>query len=488
VSELRRAAFVGARWFAGARAVAELVAFGSSLVQARLIPPPEFGRAVVALAFFAVGTTLFAEGVAAPLVQRRDAAKRDFEVGAVLAVASGLALAALFALVIPLGVAPLFGERTAELVRLLAPVFLFNGVAAVPRAMLQRRLDFRTLGAFEVLSLLAGSAATLALAFAGVDGEAIIAGLLARAAVEGVLLLVAARPPLPRWRPGVAGALLRFGGTSAAASVVFNLWRNADYAIVGARLGAADAGLFWRAYTLAFEYPGKVSGIVTRMALPLFSRADDLDHLKRIRVRMMRVLATVLFPFLAGLAVLAPTLIPVLYGPGWEGAIVPAQLLAVAGLTAVVSTGMGPLLVAVGRPGLVLALNTGNLVAYAGIVLVLAPRGLTAVAIGALVFFTLSFVALHLVVARFVGIPLRSVLAEIVPGAAASAALAATTYPVARALEAADAPPALVLAAVAALGGLVYLGVLRAAFRAAWNDLALVAAEVLDRRRGRVAS
>jgi len=487
MSELRKAAFVGARWFAGARAIAEVVAFGSSLVQARLIPPPEFGRAVVAMAFFAVGTTLFTEGVAAPLVQRRDASTRHFEVGAVLSVVSGLVLAALFAFVVPLAVSPVFGERTAELVRLLAPVFVFNGIAAVPRAMLQRRLDFRTLGAFEVLSLLAGSAATLALAFAGLDGEAIIAGLITRALAEGVLLFLAARPPLPRWRRGVARDLVRFGGTSASASVIFNLWRNADYAIVGARLGAQDAGLFWRAYTLAFEYPGKVSSIMSRMALPLFSRADDLDHLKRIRVRVVRVHATALFPFLAALAVLAPTLIPLLYGPGWEGAIVPAQLLALAGLTAVVSTGVGPLLVAVGRPGVVLALNTGNFLAYAGIVFLVAPQGLTAVAIGALVFFTLSFIAVQLVVERVVGIPLRSVLAEIAPGAVASAAFAIVGYPLARVLEAADAPPVLVLVAVGAVGGLVYLGVLRSAFRTAWDDLALLAAEML-RRRPRVAS
>jgi O-antigen/teichoic acid export membrane protein len=484
---LQHAALVGTRWFAGGRAIAELVAFGASLVLARLVPPAEFGRAVVATAFFAVATTVLAEGFATPLVRRRDPPRSEFEVAGMLSLAIGLALVVLFALVLPVVVAPVFGDRTAELVRLLAPVFAFNAVAAVPRALLQRKLDFRVLGAFEVLSLIAGTGTTLGLALAGLEGEAIVAGMVARAVAEALLLSAAARPPLPRWRPGVARELLGFGSSTALASVVFNVWRNVDYAIIGARLGAQEAGLFWRAYMLAYEYQGKVTGVLQRIAYPIYARSDDLEHMKRIRMRILRVQAAVLFPPLVGLVALAPTLVPVLYGAEWHAAIVPTQLLAIGGLATVVSTGLGALFTAAGRPGLLVVMNTANALTYATVVLLVAPLGISAVALGAAAFSVASFVAGHLVLERTIGVSFRDVLADVVPAATASAALLAATYPLARVLESAGTPAALIILAVATTGAVVYLAVLRGAFGAAWEDLVLLMASVLGRRRAAAA-
>ena len=40
-------------------------------------------------------------------------------------------------------------------------------------------------------------------------------------------------------------------------------FRNCDYAIIGARLGRAQAGFYWRAFQLAVEYQSKVTLIMS---------------------------------------------------------------------------------------------------------------------------------------------------------------------------------------------------------------------------------
>ena len=50
-----------------------------------------------------------------------------------------------------------------------------------------------------------------------------------------------------------------------------------------------------------------------------------------LRRRMVRLLTMTIFPLLVGLVVLAPVVVPWLFGPDWVPAVLPTQLLAGAG-------------------------------------------------------------------------------------------------------------------------------------------------------------
>jgi lipopolysaccharide exporter len=480
--DLRSAALTGFRWFGAARLIAEIAIFGSTLVLARLISPEEYGQAIVALAFYYVATSMFGEAFNTPLVQRKELERRHLEVAGLLSVLVGLALAAVFALALPPACEPIFGGAISELLPLLAPVFVLNSLTPVPRAILQRRLDFRPLGVLEVVPLLLGTAATVALAIGGLNAEAIVLGPLVQALVEAIALVAFARPPLPRWRRG-SRELLGFGGPAGAASLVFSVWRHSDYAIVGARLDATQAGLFWRAYKLALEYQGKISGIMLKLAFPIYSRTRDTERMLAIRSRIVRAHSAALFPLLAALIALAPTLIPLLYGPRWEGAIVPTQILAVAGLSAVVLTGTGPLLLAAGKPHVLLWANVGNAVTYLTMVLLVAPYGLVALCAGVVAFQAASFVAMHILLERTVGLSFREVLADIAPAGLASAALLAVAMSLGRLLDSWDVADGATLACAGGAGLVAYLAVLRGGFPAAWGDARLLARSVVARRR-----
>ena len=119
---------------------------------------------------------------------------------------------------------------------------------------------------------------------------------------------------------------------AAGSSVLYAVSRNVDYVILAARLPAAQVGYYLRAFQLGSDYQSKISGILLRVAFPVLSRSRDLDEVRRMRARIVRVHAAVLFPLLFGLIALAPVFVPFVYGDAWEPAVPLTQIIAVGGL------------------------------------------------------------------------------------------------------------------------------------------------------------
>ena len=132
--------------------------------------------------------------------------------------------------------------------------------------------------------------------------------------IIGEYALVFAPVPLPWWRTKEARELLPYGGPAAAATVAWAGFRNGDYAVIGATLGAAQAGIYWRAYQLAVEYQGKVGDAMAQIAFPVLARTAGVKELHELRQRMVQLLSVMVFPLLAALLVLAPVVIPWMFG------------------------------------------------------------------------------------------------------------------------------------------------------------------------------
>lgn len=470
-ANFKELALRGARWFSAARVLAELAAFGSSVIVARLVAPGEVGSAVIALGVVMVAAAFFSECFSTPLVRQERVGRAHLQVTLLLGLLSGIAMTLFFALVVsPL--ARFFPDpQVAELIRLAAPVFVACGLDAVPTAVLQRRLAFRTLGVVELASLVAGALVTVAAALSGLNAPALVYGAMTATAVHAALGWIIVFPPPPRWRPGLAGSLFSFGVPAGLSSLVSSLWRNVDYMIIGASLGAYQAGIYWRGFQLGYEYQGKISRVALQLALPVYSRLETVDRIKGVRGRIVRLHTAALFGPLLLLIPLAPVLVPWLYGPAWAPAVLPTQMLAVAGLVAVVLTGTGPLLLAVGRPRLLLAVNVVAVCTFATFVTVAAPHGLTAICLAVVGFQALNFLGVHLLLARLFDLGWRSIVGDLAPAGCASVALLIVAVPLTLALRGAGAPALVVLAVVVSSGAAVYVAVLRSVFPAAWLDL-----------------
>ena len=471
-ASLGDATFAGVRWLGIARLFAETAAFASMVTLAHLISPAEFGRAAIALIVPALALVLAGDGLGTPLVQRRAVRTEHLEATMLAALVCGAALTGATFLLAPVVSDSLFDERTGAVVQLASPAFLLAAVGTVPQATLQRELDFRRISTIEIGALAAGSAISILLAVSGLDAEAVVLGALGTTAVSTLALLASTPLAFPRWRPDALRELAAFGIPAALAALVHTGFRNVDYVILGAKLGAAQLGFYWRAFQLGVEYQRKVSSIMARVALPVYSRSETMERMRALRSRIVRVQATVIVPALALLMAVGPVLIPWLFGDRWQPSVVPAQILAGAGMAVALYTGTGPLLLAAGRPSAMLAFNLVRLAIYAAAVLFAAPHGLTAVSIAVTAVMIAQLVAAqHLLLGRLMGIPMRSLWHDAGPAVVSSVALLVVAVPLTRLTDDAGLPAPLTVLVAAGAGTGAYLAALRALFRPAWGDL-----------------
>lgn len=468
------------RWIAYTRVAIELVLLVAMVVLARLIPPAAFGVFALVVIVHELAVTLPMEGVGSALVQRRSITRAHLEGGLLMSLAAGTVMTALTLVAAALVVEPVFGGEAATLVAVTSPYFLLGAVYALPLTVLRRRLDFRRLSIVELSLNGSRVAFTLILATIGLDAPALVFGSLGGIVVALVVALRFAPVPGPRLRPRAMREILPYGGPASLATFAWAGFRNGDYAIIGATLGTAQAGLYWRAYQLAVEYQRKVSVAMTQIAFPVLARTEGGEALLELRRRMVHLLTVTLFPLLACLALLAPTLVPWVFGPAWEGAVVPTQLLTLGGLAMLTIDVCGSALMALGRARALLGYGVAHFAAYAAVVVGVAPYGLVAVAgAAALVHIVFLWVA-YAMLLRGLGVPaLRTLAGDLLPAGASCAGLLALGLPAELAAAAAGAPPPLHIAFVTLAAGLGYLAVLRPCFPAAARDLFAALARVL---------
>jgi O-antigen/teichoic acid export membrane protein len=295
--------------------------------------------------------------------------------------------------------------------------------------------------------------------------------------------------PLPRWRRDAVRDLLPYGGPAMLACFSWTGFRNGDYAIVGARLGAAQAGFYFRGFQLAVEYQSKISAVMGQVAFPVLSRTAGAAEMFALRRRMVRLLTIVVFPLLTLLAILAPVVVPWLFGPAWEPAVVPTQILAGAGASTVVIDAVGAVLMAAGRARAMLGYGVAHFAVYVGAIMLASSHGIAAVSAAAVAVHVAFVVVAYVLLLRGRGeAVLRFLWDDIAAATVSCAALAAAAVPVDVALEGAGVPVPLHVIVVTTVGALAFLAALRLAFPSAWRDARVVVRRVIPvgRLKGRV--
>jgi PST family polysaccharide transporter len=482
-ADLTEATASGLRWISVGRVVTELLLLGSMVVLARLIPPAAFGMFAIAVIVQELAINLLSEGVSSAIVQRRDIEREHLQGGFALSLAIGTALMAGTLIAAVLVVRPIFGTETEQLVIMTTPWALVGALGAPSYALLRRRLDFRRLAVLDLINSLVRSGTSILLAAAlGLDGPALVLGGLAGVTAMTLLSLVFAPVPLPRWRTQAVRDLLGYGGPASLAGLCWVGFRNGDYAIIGARLGPAQAGIYWRGFQLAVEYQRKISMVMTSVAFPILARTATADELFALRRRMVRMLTIVIFPLLVLLVLLAPVAVPWLFGPAWESAVLPTQILAGAGAATVVMDAVGTVLMATGRTRAMLGFGVAHFAVYVSAVLVASRWDLTGVCIAAVVVHSAFLVVSYQVLLH--GRPertLRLMWDDLAAATVSCVGLIAAALPVDLAFSD-SASPVVQMAVVGSAGICAYLVALRFAFPAAWADLVAMLRRVLPAR------
>lgn len=442
-------------WQAFAFGLNRLLVFVTTLVLARLLVSKDFGvvaAGMTVVLFFEIALDL---GVGAAVVyEQHKGITSQVQTAFTLNLTAAAGLTAFGVLVVP-WLASFFHLPGHEwLFRALFLYLLIRGAGQVQDSILRRDLRFGRRMWLDVTRGVIRAVVSIVLAGAGAGAWAMVVGLLTSELAATVLawVLVPFRPTF-RIEGGASRVLLRFGLVVLALKVVDAINLDADYLIVGNRLGADALGYYTIGYRLPELLLFNVFWIVSSVAFPAYSKVRVLGgshSFGRAMLRTLQVLSLYAFPVGVGLALMARDLVVVLFGTRWLPAVGPMQMVALAAAFGSVGYASGDIYAARGRPGTLLKINAPVAVAMVIAMYVLAPRGITAVAavhlVGSVGY---ALVRLHLA-NRLVGTTMRQTLIALRPALSAAAGLAGFVLPLRLTLSAGAASLALLIAAGAA--------------------------------------
>jgi O-antigen/teichoic acid export membrane protein len=482
LDEPRAAVNSGLRWTMMRTILVEGVNLLGVVVLARLVDPAEFGRYAIALIVLLLATVP-TWAVQYTIVQRDQIDRDHLKTGQTLSIVMGLAVCA-FCLAASYTLVPaLFGERTAVLVRLMIPACLINSVNTVQCAIVARRLEFRRSSLIDMTTSLVGAIVAIPLAVIGLNGAAIVLGVDAGSLAGFILICFWVRPPIPNYRGRAARDFARSGIPAASNAASLVCFENCDYVIVGARVGALQAGYYFRAYALGVVYQTKVSQVLTTVGIPVLSRVQSEDEVHRLRRRMIQTITMILFPLLTALAIVAPKFVTWLYGPAWQTSVVPVQILTIGGAAMLVAQAVTVAMLSSGRARAVMLWGWGHFFAYAAAVFAVAHLGLPAVALAAVTvhttFLLIIYLQLHHGSVRQAS---KAIAKDLLPAAASSVCLAALALPVSMLASTLGIPILPYLLLIALAGGTGYFLSLRLWFPTELRDLGLFVGRLLPAR------
>ncbi len=238
------------------------------------------------------------------------------------------------------------------LLRVLGLMVLLVPFRAIPLALLDRNLNLGRQAAAHVLCSVVQASLVLGLALAGAGYWALAAGAMTARVLEVVVLSYAAgwRPRLT-WPAAGSGELLKFGIHASLASLLWFVYSNSDFAIVGKLAGATALGYYALAFQLISLPVQKLTANTNQIVYPVFCRLrHDPALLRDWYLRLTVLLGFLGMPAMAGMALVAEDGFALVLGPRWQPAVLPFQLLSVVGILMVYGVSLPPLLNALGRP------------------------------------------------------------------------------------------------------------------------------------------
>ena len=394
-------------------------------VLARLLGPEAFGLVGMVVVVLTFGEILVGNAPLESLVQRDKLEPGHVDSMFWTLVILGVGLTAAMMAASPL-IALGFGQPGLTALALgAAPILLLRSMTALPEGLLRRSLRFRALAVSTALAVTTGGIVGVTLAITGFGPWSLIGSQIANATVH-----LAASWIATGYRPQGQQSWRHFNDLRSYNLAVLGT-RILGYAntavpriAIGVVLGPVALGYFTMADRLVDLARTATTRPLSTVGLPAFARVQrNRERVGALFTAAIGLAALVGFPAFAGLALVAPDLVPLLFGDRWVDVVPVLQVLALFGLRGTISSFNGTVIRGLGRPewqfltiGAGLAIGTVLTVALVG-------DGVVAVAVAIVLRSVATWPLGSYLVWRLTGVSIARQLVRLVLPAAACLAM-----------------------------------------------------------------
>ena len=436
----------------------QMFAFLVFVALARILAPSQFGIFALALLLIEIGRIISSGGLTQAIARAPSVSEElaDTVFWSNLGLATGFALIGVAAAD---GLALAVGDpAVAGPLRALCATLPIAALGATHMTLRLRQFGHRSMAVRAIVGGVVSGVAALAAAWAGWGLWSLVVQKAVQELIGAVLSWTAYR-----WRPGLRfsrgelAGIRGFALDSMISQLTFFALVRVQDVVIGRVIGAGAVGIYrtaWRMIELISV--GTIQPFSTVAVQTLARLQSDLSAFRRAYLRLCSTSALAAFPAIIGFGVLAPVAVPFLFGPQWVEAGPICRIFAFMVVPFTLNVFAAPALFALGHSR---AMRWVALLQFAltlGLSLAVAHLGLAAIAMAYVARAYLTLPVQVLLLRRHAGVSIRSLCRAILPPLIAALAMAAGLLGLwgeARALLPHDAAW---LAAMVAVGALVY--------------------------------
>jgi PST family polysaccharide transporter len=261
----------------------------------------------------------------------------------------------------------------------LAPTLILLAANRIYLARLRRDLRFRDFMLINVLATFAGAAAATVLATNGYGVWSLVAQQWFYASI-GLVAGYARTDWLPgfRFHMDKMRSMWAFSSFTVLEALSAFCARRLDLLILAIFWPAREIGFYFLANRLLFSAGMLTYYSISHLGLPILARLQgDRVAYREAIYRTMKLVSLACMPTLVGLALVAPLMIPLLFGDEWLASIQPFQALAAFSVFYAMTLICGQILIAAGHAKDAMILSGTAMVVFLTAVTFAAPYGIT---------------------------------------------------------------------------------------------------------------
>lgn len=307
----------------------------TGIVLANVLPKEDFGLVGAILVFQAFATIFVDSGFGSALLQKKNPTERDYSTVFWFNLIMSIGIYIILYFCAP-ALASLFHKdmRLIPLSRVMFISFVINGLGIVQTNLLMKEMTVKRLAVSNISGLIVSGVAGIWLALAGYGAWALVWQTIILATVKTSWLWIAGR-----WKPKICFSLeslrsiYRVGAGVFTSSLLNTIFLNIYSFVIGVWYSLVALGDYTQADKWSKMGSASLSQILTATFVPLLSRfQDEQDKYRETLLKVNRLTAFMLFPFMGALAVMAPAIFHSLFGQKWDSAIILFQILVVRGV------------------------------------------------------------------------------------------------------------------------------------------------------------
>lgn len=310
------------------------LSFISNLILARLLMPSDFGYIGMLYIFLAISQVFITGGFGSALIQKKEPTHLDYTT----VFYWNFALSAFFVVILfftAQGIADFYSMPLLKnILRIQSIGLIINSFTIVQTTQLQKNLRFKELSVRSIIASLVGTIVAVVMAYKGFGVWSLVYSSLISGVVSVILLW-----NMSTWRPTFEFSitslkeLFGFGGYILFSNLINTFSNNIQGLIIGKVFTTQDVGYYTQARKLEEIPSSSFSSIFGQVVYPVFSEVqNDLNKLRYVLKQITRQIASIVFPIMILLIIVAKPLITILYTTKWSDSIPYFQILCVGGI------------------------------------------------------------------------------------------------------------------------------------------------------------